>query len=313
MRNKKILIIILVFSFLLVNIFSLNAFYNNFLGINLYNKKWYNEAVKYFEKSHSIEGIYNKGNALYKQKLYSWALMQYKSILWKEKNNLNFNLNYNIWNSFYRVWELKKDSNLKIKNREEAIKYYRDSLNIKYDEQAKKNLEFVLDRIKQEKQKQQEKNKKKGQKKDSKKDQNKSGNKADKKSQNNKEKSSKEWDKNAKKDSSKAGKKSWKDAKKDGNWDKSTQKDSKQAQNAKKWDNSWKSSDKKSSVRQLSKEQKSKIDAYKKALREEQKNNSNAFNKVYQDTNNNDPFWNFFNDPFFNNDLLNQWSQKRDW
>jgi len=305
MRNKKILIIILVLSFLLVNIFSLNAFYNNFLGINLYNKKWYNEAVKYFEKSHSIEGIYNKGNALYKQKVYSWALKEYKSILWKEKTNINFKLNYNIWNSFYRVWEWEKDSNLKIKNWEEAIKYYRDTLNIKYDNEAKKNLEFVLLKLKKEKQKQQEKNKKKGK------------NKADKKNQNNQEKSSKEWDKKSKqdsnKDSKKAGKKSLKDTKKDGKWDKSTKKDSKQAQNSKKWDNSWKSSDKKWSIRQLSKEQKSKIDAYQKALKNEQKNNSNAFNKVYQENNNNDPFWNFFNDPFFNNDLLNQWSQKRDW
>jgi len=42
---------------------------------------------------------------------------------------------------------------------------------------------------------------------------------------------------------------------------------------------------------------------YEEALKQEQKNNANSFNKVYKE--NNDPFDNFFNDPFFNNDLLN--------
>jgi predicted solute-binding protein len=37
------------------------------------------------------------------------------------------------------------------------VKYYSNALNIKYDEQTKKNLEFVLNKIKQEKKKKEDK------------------------------------------------------------------------------------------------------------------------------------------------------------
>jgi hypothetical protein len=52
---------------------------------------------------------------------------------------------------------------------------------------------------------------------------------------------------------------------------------------------------------------------YQEALKQEQKNNSNSFNKVYKENNNsNDPFG-VFNDPFFDNDLLNWDSKEKDW
>jgi len=52
---------------------------------------------------------------------------------------------------------------------------------------------------------------------------------------------------------------------------------------------------------------------YEKALNDEQKNNADSFNKVYKENNKNDIFDNFFNDPFFNNDLLNNTNKEKDW
>jgi len=62
----------------------------------------------------------------------------------------------------------------------------------------------------------------------------------------------------------------------------------------------------------LSQEQINALKQYEQSLQQEQFNNSDAFNKVYKE--NTDPFQDdFFNDPFFDNDLLNWWSSERDW
>jgi len=47
---------------------------------------------------------------------------------------------------------------------EKSVDYYRDALNIKYDEETKKNMEFVLGKIKEEKKKEQEKKQEKDKK-----------------------------------------------------------------------------------------------------------------------------------------------------
>ena len=52
---------------------------------------------------------------------------------------------------------------------------------------------------------------------------------------------------------------------------------------------------------------------YEEALKQEQERNTGNFNKVYKENNSNDPFDDIFNDPFFNNNLLNWNSWKKDW
>ena len=155
--KKKIFIFILVL-FLLLNSFSIYAFYNNFIWNNFYKKDRFSEAIKYFSNSNNIYWEYNKANSLYKEKKYKDATQVYKSILTKKKNEINFRLNHNIWNWFYRIWEEEKDSIKKIKFWKEAIKHYLKALEIKFDEETNKNLEFVQEKIKQEEKKQEKKN-----------------------------------------------------------------------------------------------------------------------------------------------------------
>jgi hypothetical protein len=55
------------------------------------------------------------------------------------------------------------------------------------------------------------------------------------------------------------------------------------------------------------------LQKYQEALKKEQEKNSDSFNKVYKENTSNDPFNNFFQDPFFNNNLLNHNNDKKDW
>jgi tetratricopeptide (TPR) repeat protein len=155
--HKKIIFIILWF--FILNIFSINAFYNTYIWNNLYSKNEYNDSIKYFKNAWNKEWYYNIANIYYKEKKYNEAIKEYRSILWDEKNKINFNINHNIANSFYKIWEIETDNTKKIKNWEESIKYYTDALNIKYDEETKKNLEFVLNKIKEIKKNNKENNK----------------------------------------------------------------------------------------------------------------------------------------------------------
>lgn len=228
--NKKIIILI-VFSFVLVNIFSIKAFYSNFLWKDKYGEKMYLDSIFHFEKAWNIQWIYNKANSLYKQKKYKESIMEYKSILITQKNKLNFKINHNIWNALYRIWELEEENSKKIKNREDSIKYYVDALNIVYNEETKKNLDFILNKIKEEKNKQ------------------------------------------------------WNEKKDEENNNKNN----------------------------LSEEQNEALKKYEEALKMEQKKNTYNFNKVYQENWANELFDNFFNEPSFNNDLLNWKENKKDW
>lgn len=262
---------------IILNIFTIKNFYFNVYWDNLFKEKIYDEAINNFKNSDNIFWSYNEWNALYKQKKYIEAIKKYLSILSVEKNKLNFNLNHNLWNSYYRFWEIEKDNNKKIKYWQEAVKYYKQALEIKYDEQTKQNLDFVLDKIKEEQKKQEEQEKK---------DKN---NKSKTWSEKNSENNTWSWSKD----------KTWTWSKNEKDWDKS-----------KSWkeNNIWKSD----KQWQITKEQEDAMKKYTDALKQAQKDNLNWFNKVYQDNNNN-PFDEIFNDPFFDNSLLNNKSSKKDW
>lgn len=276
--------------FILLNTFSLNAFYNNYVWKIKYENKLYDESIKYFDKAWNIEWVYNKWNSYYKQKKYIDAIKEYKSILNDKKNNLNFRLNHNIANTLYRIWEWQKESNIKLKAWEESIKYYIDALNINFDKQTKENLDFVLKKIKEEKQKKDDKKDKKW---DTKQDW-------------------KKWDNSEKNKNQK-------------NWDKNKESNSWELKNEEDWNsstNSWenKQNDKNNETKvnkqenSISDRQEAEIQKYKEYLKQEQLQNAWDFNKVYKENNLNDPFDDIFNDPFFNNSLLNTWwNDVKDW
>jgi len=308
--KKKIFIFILVL-FLLLNSFSIYAFYNNFIWNTFYKKENFSEAIKYFSNSHNIYWEYNKANSLYKEKKYKDAVKIYKSILTKQKNEINFRLNHNVWNWFYRIWEEEKDSIKKIKFWKEAIKYYLKALEIKFDEETNKNLEFVQNKIKQENKKQEDKKQEDKKQEDKKQE--------DKKQENKKQEDKKGWKKGENKEDWEKNKdwkegKTWKENKE---WDNKAWKEwetKKAWKENKNWDNkTWKEG--KSWEDKLSKQQEDILQAYEQKLKKDQEQNAWNFNKVYQEqTNPFDNFDSFFeNDPFFNNNLLNRWSEERDW
>ena len=296
--SKNYILTLTILLFFIVNIFSLKAFSFNAYWDILYDKNDFESAIKYYEVAWNKEWIYNKANALYKQKKYTESIKEYMSLVTNDENIYDFRLNHNIANNYYRLWELEKDSSKKIQNWEKSIEYYRNALNIKYDEETKKNMEFVLKKIEEEKKKEQEKDKKKD-------DENKTGSWSEDKS----------WKSEQNKTGSWSEDKSWKwEQNKTGSWgeDKSWKQQSKDSSNQgkeKQWENlSWSKPEKNN----LSKEQSKALQEYQESLKQEQKNNSNSFNKVYQGNNPGDPF-NVFNDPFFDNDLLNWWNNKKDW
>lgn len=268
--NKNILFIILWL--LIINLYSIASFYENYSWKNLYETKDYSWSILKFEKSWNINWVYNKANSLYKQQNYEEGIKEYKSILTDKKNELNFRLNHNIWNSFYRIWESNEDIEIKIKNWQESVNFYTDALNIKYDEQTKQNLEFVLKKIKENKSEEEDKDNKQ--------------NKDDSQNSDNQENT---WSWTSQEDNSSES------------WSWNTNKSSWETDNENKWENN------------LSDEQIQALKQYEEALKEEQKNNTDSFNKVYEESNTNDIFDNFFNDPFFNNDLLNNTNEEKDW
>lgn len=291
--NKNSILTIIILWIFLVNIFALKAFSFNVFWDYLYEKNDYINAIKYFNYAWNRESVYNKANAYYKQKKYEDSIKEYISILWNDSSQIDFSLNHNIANNFYRLWESKNDIEQKIKSREKSVDYYRNALNINYDEETKKNLEFVLKKLEEEKKKQE--NKQNEEKKDN---------------QNNEEKSW-TWSQDNTEE------KKWQNANKSDNekWSKESQQWEKSDEKNWQTDNKWlseKSSDKQEN--KLTKEQSQALEQYEQALKQEQKNNSEGFNKVYQPKyNSNDIFDIFNNDPFFNNDLLNWNNWEKDW
>ncbi|MDP2090349.1 MAG: hypothetical protein Q8K30_02020 [Candidatus Gracilibacteria bacterium] len=291
--NKNSILTIIILGIFLVNIFALKAFSFNVFGDYLYEKNDYINAIKYFNYAGNRESVYNKANAYYKQKKYEDSIKEYISILGNDSSQIDFSLNHNIANNFYRLGESKNDIEQKIKSREKSVDYYRNALNINYDEETKKNLEFVLKKLEEEKKKQE--NKQNEEKKDNQNNEEKSGtgsqdNTEEKKGQN-----------ANKSDNEKGSKESQQGEKSD---EKNGQTDNKGL--------SEKSSDKQEN--KLTKEQSQALEQYEQALKQEQKNNSEGFNKVYQPKyNSNDIFDIFNNDPFFNNDLLNGNNGEKDW
>lgn len=154
---KKIVSIIsfIIIWISIINIFDFYYFINNNNWIKLYNNKEYNEAINNFKINNHKISEYNIANSLYKQEKYRDALQKYNILSTENFSPLQFKTLHNIWNTIYKIWENEKNSELKIKYLTESIENYSKALEIKFDEETKANLEFIQNKIKQERKKQQ--------------------------------------------------------------------------------------------------------------------------------------------------------------
>ena len=315
--SKKLVIIFLILWLLILNFFNIKAYYYNYTWKILYDKELYIDSLKYFENAWNKEWIYNKWEWLYRQKKYIDSIKEFLSILDNEKNEINFRLNHNIGNNYYRISENKQNNENKIKYLEKSVEYYRNALKIKYDSETKDNLEFVLKEIKNQK-KEEEKKEKDNNKWN--KDNNKWNKKEEKKWQQDQqkewqenkenkdwqEKQQWEWQKNNKDNKSNQQEEQWLWKEQD-NWN------NEKKSNKTNWEDSHNQSWNSQENDWISEEQEWVLKQYEEALKEEQKNNQDDFNKIYKENNSNDILDNFFNNSFFNNNLLNDNNWEKDW
>ena len=336
--KKTLIIIWIILALILINLFSINAFYNHLKAKQLYENKDFSWALNIFEKKLD----------------YIWL--------------------YNSWNSYYKLWENSKKDKEKLKYWETSLQEYLFSMKRKYTKKAEENYNFVKKKLEELKKKIKEKSsphpspKGEGDK-SQKNNQNKQNSKDNKNSKNDKNQDSKNqnkswnWNNNSpiipfhkgnedKKNGKNSSKKSdtqqnasafWKEKQKskENSWEKKNQKNSQQSNK----DNKWKSWDKQEQAKQeknsnsweqqkksanqqrtkapwkenqnnLTPYQEAVLKAYEQRLKEEQKQNAWNFWKVYKEQNNDifDNFDSFFeNDPFFDNSLLNSGNDKKDW
>jgi len=299
---KKIFIWFWVIILVLVNFPYLLSFYNNWKWREYFEQKKYDLAKEKFSQTADFEWIYNLWNTYYKQWKYEDSIKTYLSILWTWKNDLNFKLNYNLWNAYYRYGESQENLSLKRWYWLKAVDYYKQALKIKYDQQAKDNLEFVLNKLKD-----LGKNNKQQQNKQEQKKQNKKQNwqKKDGQKKEWQKKNSKNW-KKQNNSSSKNWKKQWEKKQNQTNWkngNKSKTGKKKQAQTA------WNKQNKPQTEQEKKQAQMMKaLQEYQKNLKQQQRQNMQNYGKVYQPPRNNDPF----DDPFFTW-MPRQWDNVKDW
>ena len=131
--KKAIIIIWIILWLVLINIFSINSYYNNF--------KW--------EES-------------YENKNFSWALNIFK-------NEKNYIWLYNLWNTNYRLWEQslplqRGDLEGAMQYWKKSVDFYKNSLKLKYDPRTEYNYNFIKEKLKKLKKKQEEEKKREEQK-----------------------------------------------------------------------------------------------------------------------------------------------------
>jgi Ca-activated chloride channel homolog len=173
MKSLKILSLFLVLGFFLFEpsitfAQTLRGLVND--GVKQYKDKNYSDAEVNFKKGiekspENFQAKFNLGDALFKQQRYDEAINSYQSALPMTQDNLEkAKVHYNIGNSLLKGQKVK-----------ESIEEYKKSLRLNpNDEEAKYNLSYALELLKNQNQKQQNKqDKNKNQDKDQNKDQNK--------------------------------------------------------------------------------------------------------------------------------------------
>ena len=293
------------------------------LGNIFFTLWYYNTALSFFPNNKVW--IYNKWNSYYKLKEYDKAKQAYLKIVNTGNNLLNYYLLHNLGNTFYRLWQKTTDLQKRYQNWLKAVKFYQQALtiwkNIHVSEkdlyETEKNLEFVLNKLKQLNQKQNKQQKQNS-------NQNNSNNQGTKqnKDQNswNKQQNQKNYNS---KNNSESNKKSWNstNTQRNSNNQKNKQQNSNSSQkwNSNQWTknkpNNYQSTNKstkqnkaqstpKGSIQNQNNQQQAidkALEQYEQRLLQQQKYNiRNYYNKKYQPKQN--PFDDILNDPFFDSD-----------
>lgn len=147
MKIKQISIffsIILCFLLLPSVLFSLSnlAFWpwNNYIFSNHFNR--YLEKV--FPKSDMLK--LKKWDFYYRMGEYQKALSEYLKLNCNTDKKC-FTLYHNIGNTYYKLWEYTHNTMEKISFWQQSLVYYQRALDITYDEETKKNYDFVLQKL----------------------------------------------------------------------------------------------------------------------------------------------------------------------
>ncbi len=284
MKNKYWVIWIVLIIFLGLN-------YNSFINF-YYNSFWD------YEKTNNLVWKYNIWTESYINKEYSKAIDSFSASLDENKNprnplsggieKLSFRVLHNIANSYFKFWE-DKDLKEKIALFTMSVESYREALNIKFDEQTQKNLEFVLEKLriaKLEKEKQeQEKEEEKKQEEESEESENEN-----------------KWEDNKQEDKNE----SWEENNKEKDWEKNNESEEwweDQEWWGSEWWKQWENTDGK-----LSEETKKILEQKEDELQKLQEEIWQYYNKNYKEKI--DPFNNF--DQFFDNGLLDE-NEEKDW
>jgi hypothetical protein len=241
---------------------------------------------------------YNSWSYKISSDLFSWALV----------DNQNSILKYNLWNSYFKLWEKNNNTDNKIKHYSSALESYSGSLFIEYNEKAQENYEYVEQKLNdllnpEEKQEDNnsEENSEEPKSKETSNEEKSTQNANNKVNQDSWEKweesekwdqtwENKEWSKNSE----------WEDSTEE--WDNSEESEFK----SNSWENRWDTND---NWDNLSKEQLEQIEKYADDLKKSEFYNQKYFNKKDPEQNQ-DIDW-FFQDPFFDDSFVRWW--EKDW
>lgn len=289
---------------------------------SMYNATWS------YSRANNSEWRYNYASSKYNAKDYTWALRIF--VKEADSNHVNdelqFRTYHNVWNTFFRIYEWKKEKDEKIDLLQKAKDSYTDALGVRIDKETQKNLEYVeylLEELQEnsksewwdstdiDSQQMQEK-------------QSNETSKSEKSEEGAKKEEDEKWETTWEKQEEWA-KEKWEnmkawwtedwDSDKEGEWWNSWEQEE-ISDMSKDWDEVAKqTNDPWNTPNWLSEETRKLLDEHSKQLEQEQWDIWKYYNKNYSE--NNDPleeFSNFFSwDPFFDNSAINWNSSEKDW
>lgn len=147
MKHKK-KIIFLTWFLIIINLFTIIPFYNNYMWIKYAWKQEYEKAHFYFQKTPNHHSRYNDAIIYYKEWEYEKALETSYYSVNSDNMDLKFKSEHNLGNIYYKIWEKEDNKDKKLENYLNSLMYYDYALNIKYDIETKKNRDFVEEKIK---------------------------------------------------------------------------------------------------------------------------------------------------------------------
>jgi len=324
MEKIKILILTTLWILVIINIWQFRGYIHTQRWMKFFDTWEFKNASQEFQKVKDITSLYNDANSLYKQGKFEEAIQKYWLLSTWDTTSLDIYQYYNKGNSLYKQWI--QDPIYREDLRKQAITSYNLALSLQDDEDTKYNklvVEKALKKLQENKQ---------------------SNSSNSSNSQNNSEnqKNSSTWNSDANKkgdssqkdqnDSSLNGENStsqsgiwglintwnmnpgsWTNHTYEENWTGAVQSWSVDEQSTTNENEEMNDGNKEGQSNEFSQEQLQAIQDYKQELSDQQKQYGQYYNKTYKDESN-DPFERFFNDPFFDNGLLN-WdnTNKKDW